>query len=76
MYGYNYIQHDNRLEVIEPEAQVVRIIFSLYAGGKGIRQIINKLTDNQRYTREDKSFGKTTISRILENESMQELTQD
>ncbi len=68
LFGYKYIQHENRLETIEDEAQVVRLIFSLYAGGKGIRQIINYLTDYKHFTRQGKTFGKTTISRILEQE--------
>lgn len=69
IYGYKYLpKPDNRLEIIENEANVIRLIFTLYSEGKGIRQIINHLDDNKIYTRQGKSFVKNAIRNILDNE--------
>jgi len=68
LYGYKYIQAENKLEVIRNEAETIKIIFNLYIEGKGIRQIINYLNDNKLHTRASKPFCKSTIRRILDNE--------
>ncbi len=72
LYGYRYLVGKNslesKLEVIAEEAKVVRRIFKMYAAGKGIRTIINALTDDGILTRKGKPFGKTTIRNILDNE--------
>lgn len=68
IYGYNYIQSENRLEIISEEAKVIKKIFELYGSGLGIRRIINYLTQNNILTRKGKEFSKSSISRILDNE--------
>lgn len=68
LYGYRYIQKENRLEIVEEEAVVVRRIFNLYADGFGIRQIINILDSEGYTTRQGKRFVKNAIRRILDNE--------
>lgn len=68
IFGYKYIQKENRLEIIEEEAVVVRRIFHLYSEGFGIRQIINILDEEGYKTRQGKRFVKNAISRILDNE--------
>ncbi len=68
LYGYRYIQAENRLEIIPEEAEVVKLIYTLYANGFGARQIINTLTDSNIMTRQGKPFCKSTVRRILDNE--------
>jgi len=46
MYGYRYISEENRLEIYEPEAAVVRKIFELHLQGYGARRIKNYLREN------------------------------
>lgn len=68
LYGYKYIQHENRLVIIPKEAKIIRYIFELYASGLGARRIINKLNEKHMVTRYGKPFCKTTIRNILNNE--------
>ncbi|MDF2531483.1 MAG: hypothetical protein K0Q65_1064 [Clostridia bacterium] len=68
IFGYSFFREANRLEINEDEAQIVRKIFELYSQGKGIRAIIQFLTENECYSKAGKPFVKTTISRILTNE--------
>jgi len=68
IYGYNYIKATNSLEIIDSEADTVRRIYSLYLQGLGTRRIIKVLNDEKRFTRSGKSFGVTSIRRILQNE--------
>ena len=68
IFGYRYIQKENRLEIIEEEAVVVRRVFNLYSSGYGIRQIINILEEEGYKTRQGKRFVKNAISRMLDNE--------
>jgi len=68
LFGYRYIKEENRLEVVEDEAKVIRYIFDLYGKGYGIRQILNLLQEKGYKTRKGKDFSKTTVSRILDNE--------
>lgn len=68
LFGYSYIKDENRLEIIEEEAVVVRLIFALYLEGKGIRQIISHLTENKIYAKYGRPFVKTTVRNIINNE--------
>lgn len=68
IYGYHYIKETNSLEIIPNEAEVIRKIFELYSNGYGVRRIYNYLDENGIVTRKGKSFGKTSIQRILDNE--------
>ena len=68
LYGYTYNVEENSLKAIAEESKVIRIIYKLYAEGKGFRRIESYLRDNKLYTRKGKPFGKSTIRRILTNE--------
>lgn len=68
LFGYSYNQPENRLEVVESEALIIRLIFDMYQKGLGIRRIINKLSDDGIYTRQGKQFTKNAIRRILTQE--------
>ncbi|MGK5512277.1 recombinase family protein [Brevibacillus formosus] len=68
IYGYNYLQKTNELEIIPDEADVIKTIFELYCEGVGIRQIIGILDERGIRTRDGNSFAKSTISKILGNE--------
>jgi DNA invertase Pin-like site-specific DNA recombinase len=67
-FGYNYIQSENRLEIIPEEAKTVKTAYELYASGKGYRQIRNYLTEHNMLTRAGKPFVQTSIRRMLTNE--------
>lgn len=68
LYGYKYIQHENRLVIIPEEAEIVRSIFDMYSQGFGARRIITELRNQGLKTRNGKEFGKSTVRRILDNE--------
>lgn len=68
IYGYKYIQEENRLEIIPEEAEVVKLIYNLYIEGFGVRKIIKELENNKIKTREYKEFTPSTVKRILSNE--------
>ncbi len=77
IYGYKYypfIKDDrnnpfsNRLVAIPHEAEVVQLIFNLYANGKGIRAIVKELAKREIKTRDGNNFSKSTIGNILDNE--------
>ncbi len=68
LYGYKYIQKENRLEIIPSEAKVIKIIYKLYSQNYGIRRIINYLDKNNIHTRKGKKFCRSSINRILSNE--------
>ncbi|GAA0177173.1 hypothetical protein SH2C18_04480 [Clostridium sediminicola] len=68
LYGYNYIKSENKLEINEKEAKVVKLIFSLYSKNYGIRKILKELRDKEIKTRIEKDFSKVIVSRILEEE--------
>lgn len=67
IYGYRYIKKDNSLVILPGEAEVIKLIFTLYSEGYGIRRIVNYLEQNGYRTRKGKEFGKTTINKILQN---------
>jgi len=52
LYGYQYIQSENRLEIVEHEADIVREIFNLYISGYGCRRIC-KIINEKGYRRRD-----------------------
>ena len=66
-YGYRLV--NNRLEIYEAEAAVVRRIFREYLNGSGIELIIKSLNgDGIKPKNSGKSWRYSTISGILENE--------
>ena len=70
LYGYNYLKHpENRLEIIEDEAEVVRLIFDLYVNeGLGTERIARELGAREIFTRKGKRFTSTTLLSMLKNE--------
>lgn len=67
LYGYKFIEHENRLEIIEEEAEVVRLIFELCSQGYGNRRIREYLIEKGIKTRNNKDFHTSTINNILHN---------
>ena len=66
LYGYDKM--DCVLTVNEEEAEIIRIIFDLYANQKlGTRSISKKLTQMGYTSREGNTFNTLTIRHILEN---------
>jgi hypothetical protein len=68
LYGYAYLKDENRLEIIEKEADVIRTIFQLYHDGMGVRRILSSLKIRGIKTRKGKDFCLNTLLRILNNE--------
>ena len=68
IYGYKYIQNENRLEIIEDEANIIRLIYKKYSEGFGTRKIANYLKENRFFTRNGVEFSISSIKRILVNE--------
>ena len=86
-YGYRLIQEDNKFafEVLEPEAEIVRMIYDMYLRGKSMRKIAQHLTDLgiSSYTdshptyrawlgskrRTEGSWGQGIVRHILMNET-------
>lgn len=70
LYGYDYLPHpENRLEIIEEEAEVVRLIFDLYVNeGLGTERIARELGKRGLFTRKGKRFTSTTLLSMLKNE--------
>ena len=66
LYGYD--KKDCVLTINEEEAEIVRIIFDLYANhGMGTRKISQKLLEMGYTSREGNSFNVLTIRHMLEN---------
>ncbi len=65
LLGYRYA---DGAYVIEPsEAEIVRRIYSMYLGGKGIQAIVNTLNEESVPTRLEKTWRMTTVRHILRN---------
>ena len=65
--GYK-IGADQRYEIVEDEAQIIRKIFELYADGYGYRQICERLQVLGVRTRQGNYFSKSGIYDIIRNE--------
>ncbi len=65
--GYD-IADDKTYIVNEHEAQAVKLIFKMYAYGKGYYEIIDKLNKDGYRTKTGRPFGKNSIHEILKNE--------
>lgn len=68
IFGYEYIQEENSLRIIEEEAKVVREIFELYSNNIGVRRIVNELNRRNIKTKKGSCFCQSSIKYILENE--------
>lgn len=71
LYGYKYYpKPENRLEIIEKEAEVVRLIFSLYTDkGYGVHRIRQYLTENGMLARSGKPFSERGLRVMIQNET-------
>lgn len=70
LYGYRYYAKPaNRLEIIEEEAEVVRLIFDLYANkNMGVHRIRQHLIDNGIFARSGKPFSERGLRVMIQNE--------
>lgn len=70
LYGYKYYpKPQNRLEIIEEEAEVVRLIFDLYANkNMGVHRIRQYLIDNGIFARSGKPFSERGLRVMIQNE--------
>lgn len=70
LYGYRYYAKPaNRLEIIEEEAKVVRLIFDLYTNkNMGVHRIRQYLIDNGIFTRSGKPFSERGLRVMIQNE--------
>ena len=67
MYGYKLKK--GKLEIIEKEAEVIRLIYCLYIGGMGKQSIANELSKRAIPTlKGNKQWSAETISNMLKNE--------
>lgn len=57
------------MEIYEPEAQVVKLIYQYYLGGEGYKLIASRLNDERRSARKGKPFGWKVVEGILANET-------
>ena len=65
--GYD-VAEDKTYIINDHEARIVRIIFEMYASGKGYSDIINALNDAGYRTQTGRPFGKNSIHDVLRNE--------
>ena len=63
-----YMVEDGRLVICEPEAEIVRSIFSDYAAGKSYNEILNGLNSSGKRTKNGNRFGPNSIHDLLKNE--------
>lgn len=68
IYGYKYLQHENRLEIIQEEAEVIKYMFALYNDNIGAFRISNILMKEGIVKRDGQPFTEGNIRRIIENE--------
>ena len=67
-YGYQYAADKKSVEVNEPEAQLVRFMFTEGQKGRSLGQIADALNAKQILTRQGKSWSRGSIQAILRNE--------
>ncbi|GGN95027.1 recombinase family protein [Saccharibacillus kuerlensis] len=65
-YGNPY-GRDTKVIVVEEEANLVRRIFEMYAGGRGLKSIANELNQEGHRTKRKKPFSTTAIKDIVTN---------
>lgn len=75
-FGYHWVavegteshgRRKSRLEVVEREAEAVRLIFQLYASGKGYKAIVGRINKDGYRTKQDNAFSVAQIKTILTN---------
>ena len=68
MYGFKMNKEDEKFEIIENEAKIVRRIFEMYISGMSHEKIAQTLTEEGILSPLGNAWGGTSISRILHNE--------
>ena len=68
-YGYKNVRVDKKptLEIVEEEAEFVRMIFKMYLDGYGSTTIANTLNSLGAKPHRAQSFGRTSVMHILKN---------
>ena len=68
-YGYRNVYIDRRptLEIFEPEAKLVRLMFQLYAGGMGCSSIAYRINAMGGRPHRSSAFSRGSIAKILTN---------
>lgn len=66
--GYTYNSSDDRYEINEGEAKIVKEIFLMYHKGYSYNDILGKLRLKGYKTRRGQFFSKSSLSNILKNE--------
>lgn len=69
--GYDIDSATRQLTINEIEAETVRLIFSMYAEGKGYSEILDTLHEKGYKTKNGKDFGKNSLYSILTNPKYQ-----
>ena len=69
--GYNVDPVTRKLVINEEEAEIVRLIFSMYASGHGYSAILDELHERHWLTKQKKEFGKNSLYSILTNPKYQ-----
>lgn len=64
--GYKIV--DKKYVIVEEEAEIVRTIFHMIAGGSSLGDVLKSLNSKGLLTRQQKPFGKNSIHSILQNE--------
>lgn len=65
--GYDIDQHSKKLIINEPEAEWVRLIFTMYADGCGYSSILSALHEQGALTKKGNEFQKNSLHSILSN---------
>jgi len=68
-YGYRKVSVDRRptLEIYEPEAKFVRIMYSMYAAGYGCQSIAGHVNAMGARPHRSGAFSRSSVARILRN---------
>ena len=68
-YGYRKTSVDRRptLEICEPEAEFVRLMFRMYAGGWGCQSIAGQVNAMGARPRRSDAFSRNSVAQILRN---------
>lgn len=67
-FGYSYDSKTNKMEIIENEAQIVKLIFKLYLEGHGCDYIANRLNEMNIPKRKSGKWSSGTVLCIIKNE--------
>ena len=66
---FGYIIIDGEICINEPEAELIRAIFELYAKGKSYREIAERcMLTGIRYNPDSNKWNKNMVKRIIEND--------